>query len=422
MRGVRVWFGIAGMMLLAAPAIRSADVTEQDAVRVAKDLLAGVGRPVPPGQAAVKAEIRHNRGVWKVEFLPSLEIEVSRATGKAVGFLDHSAIPTTAPASPITGQQAREEAEQQISALRLLPEDAVFQRVNPLILGGILGDPATGPAIWQVIWTRNCGPYPVVHDTFVVQVDAGTGRLIGFGNNFRTPCPAVLQPAITHDSALEAARRAAGTMAGERSPARLVIVDPDFEGSVRDYGNRSILGYLIMLDDGSNVVVDAQTSQVVSVSGLARRIESPERPREPGLGACPNLPALLQKADALRVVQYDAASRGARKVATVPLSAGLRTRLTRLIPEPAVVSQSRSAEPGAGRRIGLTLMSNGKPLLVLMLTLPDSAVSGRQRPMLWHDTRAPTNRWCGWQTTDKLTNLLESLLTKAPGRTSTSSR
>jgi len=313
MKAPALRWAVSAVTLFCACLAWGAAPTEQDAVRVAKDVVRATQRPLPSTEPRVAQVSGPWGATWRVQFSPLLAVHVSASTGKIVALFDASAMPSETSASAISEQDAHSQAEQQLKAIQALPDDAVFQRVTPL-----LTQPGRGPAMWQVMWARKCGPYPVPSDKVVAQVDAGTGRLVNFSNNFRTPCPSVLQPTVAHDAALESAQRAVGGSPAEDRPPWLAVVDPDYEAGTKEYGRRSALAWIVTLAGGKQVIVSAEDAKVLGVIGQGAEafLTGPKGP---------DLREVL--ADATRIVVYNHREGFPNPIADVRVSDNLRRAL-----------------------------------------------------------------------------------------------
>lgn len=234
-------------------------LTEQQALARVRQFLEDIGREMPAEEPGISTVAHGWRtGAVRVRYGPRLQIDISESTHHVVGFWDGQAVPRVPAATPLSEEQAVETATRYVQAAGGLPQDAVLYTVNPLPPNS-----EGRPAGWQVIWIRYHGPYRYLHDSLNVQVQAASGRLVGYANNFVSATPESFDAVLSQaDASLKAMKSFDG---GNARQADLVLVDPDWLGGRAGRPQRSVLAWHVCMSGGGDVILDACTGRVLSV-------------------------------------------------------------------------------------------------------------------------------------------------------------
>ena len=235
----------------------------------ARMFLRDVGRDIPSTEPKVTRSAEGWRpGAWRVDFGPTLRVEVSAATGKVVALFDALRVPTEGASSPIGKDEAKRLATEYIKASGGLPEGARFSSVN-----GLLGDPRDRAAIWQVVWDRYVDDILVLDDTLNIQIDASSGALIGFSNNFLLPVPKVAEAYVSRAEAVATASAHTGKSV-DNATTGIVIVDPDALRGVKPNRWRSVFAWAVVFDERVRVLVAQATGEVLEVARPMRAMRN----------------------------------------------------------------------------------------------------------------------------------------------------
>jgi len=256
-------------------------LTKQQATSAAIGAFESLGYPAPQQGPAVELRETKFGPMWHVVLGPDCDAEMSELSGKIVALHDWRAESLESAPSPITKEEAERLAIDHLKkALGGLPGEAQSVAVEPRF-----GESRDRPGMWFVTWQRKIGSYRVSPDQLAVTVNAQTGRLVGFRNNFVTPAPASMEPTVTRGQAVEIARKEAGGRA-EQS-VEIIVVDPDHMKGMKPYGRRSVVAWVVRLAgrDHMSVTVDGQTGEILGVAmamGVRAKRVGPSSPRSDG--------------------------------------------------------------------------------------------------------------------------------------------
>jgi hypothetical protein len=244
---------------------------------------------------------------------------------------------------------------------------------------------------------------------------------VSFGDRFGTPTPASFEPKISSQQALENVRAAMQPYKKDITlrRAELVVVDPDRQRGLRPYGQRRALAWLLTLGEGDQAaVVDAQTGEVLSISGQLGGAppESDASAAPPGYcgdapaapeGFCPDVSAVLEKGYDLTVTFRTTSFPPRQRTAMVSLTEDMASPLVKCISRCAGLSPD--GPPRNGDTFTLSVRKNGEPPAELVWW---KAVAGEG--FLYGTHEREPHAFCRWSTSDEFGNILERLVSDVP--------
>lgn len=225
----------AGKSIAQVQPVSTASLTQAQALGIATRFSASLGHPLsgrspyqPNSAIAPKANISRSLPEWKFTQFDgknSVDVEVVAATGVVSGYMNHTDTPDPQPEdAPMSKSEAIAQATVILTrAGALKTNELTFNRADLTPFGKDTTE-------WWVSWNRTYQGVVYREQGASIGFNGETGRLLGFGVNFKTPPPSTMKTVFSQEQAIEVADRQlqdAGYLPGSVIRVKTEIVMPN---------------------------------------------------------------------------------------------------------------------------------------------------------------------------------------------------